>query len=195
MLIVNFIFPVLIRRSPNSIKIRGVSACARFTRNNAVQFGIILACSKLQKLKVSSMSQGVVITSFERVTPKYFSKSNDHVPSKNTESCFNAIPSREGWSKQQGFKDRLSAELQTFKIAHAQTIDNALGFGELRNLAIMSLTESVAFAEALIKFLDETVEEFRVTKLGNAKSFHIGTSMVLNKGSCKNLTSSSIYSS
>ena len=43
----------------------------------------------------------------------------------------------------------------------------------------MSLTESVAFAEALIKFLDETVEEFRVTKLGNAKSFHIGTSMVL----------------
>ena len=135
--------------------------------------------TKLQKLKVSSMSEGVVITSFERVTPKYFSKSNDHVPSKNTESCFDAIPSWEGWSKQQGFKDRLSAELQTFKIAHAQTIDNALGFGELRNLAIMSLTESVAFAEALIKFLDETVEEFRVTKLGNAKSFHIGTSMVL----------------
>jgi hypothetical protein len=75
-----------------------------------------------------------------------------------------------------GYRTRLKEELITFRDGHQDNIDEAFERGSLGYaVATMALTESVAWLEGFIVFLDEYHRDLTKAKFGSKKAWHVAT--------------------
>ena len=71
------------------------------------------------KLKLSTLSEALSVTSFEVSIPRFLSNSGAHTVVGNEASYFSHIPSYKDWNNpNSGFKYRLTKELEIFRRSH-----------------------------------------------------------------------------
>jgi len=131
---------------------------------------------KIYKMDLRSNNQALAISSFETRLPRFFTQdSKMHV--KKDESYFQGIKSWDEWDMpNDGFRDRLNIELHLFKVGHQETLDNELThLSPFHNLCILALTESVAWVDSLVKFVDDTYNEYSRSRYGTKKAWSITT--------------------
>ena len=133
------------------------------------------------KLKLSTISESLAITSFEVSSPRFFHNAGVHVVIDNEASCFSNINSFKKWNDaSSGYKFRLKKELEKFRRSHMSTIREKISVrSPLYTLATSSLTESISWATGLINYIDVTYEEYSAGKFGSAKSWHITTKLAM----------------
>jgi hypothetical protein len=131
---------------------------------------------KLVKIKLSTVSEGIAISSFEAPIPKFFSAPGHRVIKMN-ESYWSRITCWADWEEPNtGCKITLSDALSQFRTAHQQAIDIQLESGStFHNLCTLSLTDSVAFIEAFLTHIENWQREMMLSKFGAAKAFHVNT--------------------
>jgi len=137
---------------------------------------LISNLEKIYKMSLDSNNQALAISSFETRVPRFFSSESKNYVRKD-ESYFSSIKTWDEWDlPHDGYRDRLNEELHLFKRGHQFLIDSELSamtpFHTLRHLA---LTESVAWIEGLMKFLDDTYNEYSRSRFGSKKAWHITT--------------------
>jgi len=131
---------------------------------------------KIYKMDLRSNNQALAISSFETRLPRFFSQDLKlHV--KKDESYFHGIKSWDEWDlPNDGYRDRLNVELHLFKVGHKETLDHELEhLSPFHNLCVLALTESVAWVDSLIKFIDDTFNEYSRSRYGSKKAWHITT--------------------
>ncbi len=138
---------------------------------------IISRLEKQVKLKVPTLADGLAMSSFQNAVPRFFSKAGAHKVIKNDASYFNEIASFEEWDTPiTGFRDLLKEELSTFRESHQRNIDDTLERNSLiYALATMALTESVAWMEGFIVFLDDYYRDLSQARFGSKKAWHVTT--------------------
>lgn len=131
---------------------------------------------KVYKMSLKTNNQALAIASFESRLPRFFSQDQKSNPRKD-ESYFPGIKSWDEWDlPHDGYRDRLKVELHMLKVGHQETLDNELThLSPYHNLCVLALTESVAWVDALIRFLDETYNEYSRSRYGPKKAWHITT--------------------
>ena len=124
------------------------------------------------KLKLSTISDALAVTSFEVSAPRFLSASGSHTVVYNESSCFSHIPSLKKWNDpSSGYKYRMKKELEKFRRAHLTTIRERVSIkSPLYNLATSSLSESITWTTGLINYIDVTYEEYSASKFGTAKA-------------------------
>jgi len=131
---------------------------------------------KIYKMDLRSNNQALAISSFETRLPRFFTQDSKlHI--KKDESYFQGIKSWDEWDMpNDGFRDMLNVELQLFKVGHQETLDNELThLSPFHNLCILALTESVAWVDSLVKFVDDTYNEYSRSRYGTKKAWSITT--------------------
>jgi len=131
---------------------------------------------KIYKMDLKSNNQALAISSFETRLPRFFTQDlKMHV--KKDESYFNGIKSWDEWDMpNDGFRDRLNVELHLFKVGHQETLDTELThLSPFHNLCVLALTESVAWVDSLVKFVDDTYNEYSRSRYGTKKAWSITT--------------------
>jgi hypothetical protein len=138
---------------------------------------IIGNLEKFYKLKIETLSDGLAMTSFETQIPRYFCKPMAYSVVKNDGSYFDEIVSNEEWQTPgDGFRDKLKEELSLFKSSHQGNIDLALERDSpAYSIASMALTESVAWVEGFIVFVDDYQRDLTRAKFGTKKAWHVTT--------------------
>jgi hypothetical protein len=116
---------------------------------------VLKRMEKLVKIKLSTVSEGIAISSFESPIPKFFSAPGRRVIKMN-ESYWSRITCWADWEEPNtGCKITLSDALSDFRAAHQQAIDIQLQSGTMfHNLCTLSLTDSVAFIEAFLTHVE-----------------------------------------
>jgi hypothetical protein len=132
---------------------------------------------KLFKLKIKTLADGLAMKSFETKVPRYFSQSSVHKVVKHDASHFETIGTFEEWDTPiSGFRSRLKEELQTFRAAHRENIDESLNRDSIGYaIATMALTESVSWLEGFIVFLDDYYRDLTKARFGSKKAWHVTT--------------------
>ena len=99
----------------------------------------------------------------------------------NQASYFSQISSYKDWNDpKSGFKYRLKKELDKFRRAHQGAIRNRISLhNSLYNLATSSLTETIAWTNGLINYIDLTYEEYASGKFGTTKAWHVTTKLAM----------------
>ena len=133
------------------------------------------------KLKLSTISEALSVTSFEVSVPRFLSSSGAHTVVSNDTSYFSHISSYKKWNDpSSGFKNRLKRELENFRRAHLSTIRERIAMKcPMYHLATSSLTESISWATGLINYIDNTYEEYSAGKFGTAKAWHVTTKLAM----------------
>ena len=133
------------------------------------------------KLKLTTISEALAVTSFEVPIPRFLSKSGAHNVIDNEASYFSLIPSFKHWNDpNSGYKYRLKKELEKFRRAHLATIKERIPLrSPLYNLATSSLTESISWTTGLINYIDHTYEEYSAGKFGTTKAWHVTTKLAM----------------
>jgi hypothetical protein len=128
------------------------------------------------KIKLSTVSEGIAISSFESPIPKFFSAPGPRVIKMN-ESYWSRIACWADWEEPNtGCKITLFDTLSQFRTAHKQAIDIQLESGStFHNLCTLSLTDSVAFIEAFLTHIENWQREMMLSKFGAAEAFHVNT--------------------
>ena len=131
------------------------------------------------KLKLSTISEALAVTSFEVTMPRFLSSSGAHVVIGNDVSYFSHISLHKKWNDpNSGFKFRWKKELERFRRSHMATIRDKMSTrSPLYILATTSLTESIAWANGLINYIDVTYEEYAYGKFDTAKAWHVTTKL------------------
>jgi len=127
---------------------------------------------KIYKMDLRSNNQALAISSFETQLPRFFSQDlKVHVKKDH------GIKSWDEWDlPNDGYRDRLNVELHLFKVGHKETLDHELEhLSPFHNLCVLALTESVAWVDSLIKFIDDTFNEYSRSRYGSKKAWHITT--------------------
>jgi hypothetical protein len=137
---------------------------------------VLKRMEKLVKIKLTTVSEGIAISSFEAPIPKFFSAPGHRVIKMN-ESYWSRITCWADWEEPNtGCKITLSDALSQFRAAHQQAIDIQLEPGStFHNLCTLSLTDSVAFIEAFLTHVENWQREMMLSKFGAAKAFHVNT--------------------
>jgi len=131
---------------------------------------------KIYKMDLKSNNQALAISSFETRLPRFFTQDSKlHV--RRDESYFHGIKSWDEWDlPNDGFRDRLNVELHLFKVGHQETLENELThLSPFHNLCVLALTESVAWVDSLVKFIDDTYNEYSRSRYGTKKAWNITT--------------------
>ena len=133
------------------------------------------------KLKLTTISEALAVTSFEVPIPRFLSKSGAHNVIDNEASYFSLIPTFKHWNDpNSGYKYRLKKELEKFRRAHLSTIRERIPMkSPLYNLATSSLTESISWTTGLINYIDHTYEEYSAGKFGTTKAWHVTTKLAM----------------
>ena len=134
---------------------------------------------KLYKLKLSTISESLSMTSFETTEPRFLTASGSHCVINSESSYFSHITSFNQWNEPlEGFKKRWKQELINFRTSHTETIQNHLSpSSPIYSLALTSLTESVSWVLGLINYIDETYATYSNGKFGNKKAWHVSTKL------------------
>jgi len=137
---------------------------------------LISNLEKIYKMSLRNNNQALAISSFEARLPRFFATDTRSFIRKD-ESYFPAIKSWDDWDlPNDGFRDRLNLELQLFKSGHQEILESELiPLSPYYNLCILALTESVSWIDRLIKFLDDTFNEYSRSRYGPKKAWHITT--------------------
>jgi hypothetical protein len=132
---------------------------------------------KLLKLKVKTLADGLAMKSYENKIPRYFSQSSGHKVVKHDASYFDNIATHEEWDTPiTGFRARLKEELQTFRSAHLENIDETLLRDSLSYaVANMALTDAVSWLEGFIVFIDDYHRDLTKARFGTKKAWHVTT--------------------
>ena len=127
-------------------------------------------------MRLESNNQALAISSFETRLPRFFSLDGASYIRKD-ESYFSSIKTWDDWDRpNDGHRDRLLMELQLFKVGHGETLESKLQpLSPYYNLCMLALTESVSWIEGLVKFIDDTFNEYSRCRYGAVKAFHITT--------------------
>jgi len=131
---------------------------------------------KIYKMDLRSNNQALALSSFETRLPRFFTQDSKlHV--KKDESYFLGIKSWDEWDMpNDGFRDRMNIELHLFKVGHQETLDSELThLSPFHNLCVLALTESVAWVDSLVKFIDDTYNEYSRSRYGTKKAWSITT--------------------
>ena len=133
------------------------------------------------KLKLSTLSEALSVTSFEVSMPRFLSKSGAHSVIGNQDSYFSHITSFSQWNNpSSGYKAKLKKELEIFRRSHSASIREKLSpSNPLFNLASSSLNMSISWAIGLINYIDNTYEEYAMGKFGVVKSWHVTTKLAV----------------
>jgi len=96
---------------------------------------------------------------------------------RKDESYFPGIKTWDEWDlPNDGYRDRLKLELYMFKVGHQETLENELErLSPYHNLCVLALTEAIAWADGLLKFIDDTYNEYSRSKYGSKKAWHLTT--------------------
>jgi hypothetical protein len=137
----------------------------------------IKTSQSLIKLRVKTMADSLAMTSFEQKVPRFFKKSMMHKVIKDDASHFDTIVSNEEWDAAgSGFRAQLKEELLTFRAAHLELIESVLERDSIAYaVATMALTESLAWVEGFIVFLDEYQRDLSRAQFGVKKAWNVST--------------------
>ena len=131
----------------------------------------------MAKLKLTTDTEGLSVTSFKRKVPKIFSKTLAFKVIRRDASYFDTIPSYTDWNTtDDGFHDTLLYEFKSFQHYHNQLLRESLGDGTTTyTVAHSSLTNSVSWMEESIRFMDDTYNEYVDSKFNAKKAWNITT--------------------
>ena len=134
---------------------------------------------KLYKLKLSTISESLAMTSFETTDPRFLTASGAHCVVNSESSYFSHITSFAQWNEPlEGYKKRWKQELNNFRTSHTETLQNHLNASSpIYSLALTSVTESVSWILGLINYIDETYAQYSSGKFGNKKAWHVSTKL------------------
>jgi hypothetical protein len=131
------------------------------------------------KIKVTTIADGVAITSFDSKIPKFFSKSHGHKVVKTDGSFFDAIGSYQEWDDPgTGYRLRLQEELSNFEDIHGTYLEEYFDSSDSNqgySVSRLALTESMGWIDGFITFIDTYYRELSKAKFGPAKSWHVTT--------------------
>jgi hypothetical protein len=130
------------------------------------------------KIKVTTIADGVAITSFDSKIPKFFSRSHGHKVVKTDGSFLDAIASYQEWDDPgTGYRLRLQEELANFEDIHGTYLEEYFAYEAGQGYAIsrLALTESMGWIEGFITFIDTYYRELTKAKFGSAKAWHVTT--------------------
>jgi hypothetical protein len=130
------------------------------------------------KIKVTTIADGVAITSFDSKMPKFFSRSHGHKVVKSDGSFFDAIGSYQEWDDPAtGYHIRLQEELANFEDIHGTYLEEYFAYktGQGNSISPLALTESMGWIEGLVTFIDTYYRELTKAKFGAPKAWHVTT--------------------
>jgi hypothetical protein len=129
---------------------------------------ILKQMEKLVKIKLSTVLEGIAISSFESPILKFFS-APDHRVIEMNESYWSHITCWADWEEPNtGCKITLSDALSQFRSAHQQAIQLESG-STFHKLCTLSLTDSVAFIEAFLTHIGNWQREMMLSKFGQQR--------------------------
>jgi hypothetical protein len=132
----------------------------------------------IYKLKlVTTIAQGLAVSSFENKVPKFFSKVSTYKVIKDDCSYFDAILLFAEWDeKDNGWREKLEEELVSLQSSMEDGISLQFGAGTpAYHLASLSVTRSVGWIRGLKDFMDEYYKELTRGKFGTKKLWHVTT--------------------
>ena len=122
---------------------------------------IINKLEKAIKLDLTTLNQAYAVRSFEAKIPRFFDQSSRHHVVKPDQSYFSVVKNFEEWDLiNDGYRQRLKDELNIFRESHLNTIENSLDpSSAMYTLAVLSVTEAVAWVDGLVNFIDDVYRE------------------------------------
>jgi len=143
---------------------------------------ILTNLEKVYKMKLRTNNQAVTLTSFETRIPKFFcGESRSMGVVREGESYFKLIKTWEEWNTPfDGFRDQLKRELVLFDSGHNETISAEVEpLSIYHSLISKTLTDSISWANKLIKFIDDTYREYSRARYGTKKAWHVTTKLAV----------------
>ena len=146
---------------------------------NLVGEDFLSTFQKLHKLEIETLSQGLMMTSYQQPVPKLFSTGKIKVV-KEDSSFLDRIISWDDWDyPDTGMRAVLSSELDAFSESHQRIVDSTLQDGSpAHTLAILSATESVAWLESLMTFVDGFMKHLTKARFSHKKALHVTSRLV-----------------
>jgi len=91
---------------------------------------------------------------------------------KEGDSYFKMIKTWEDWNTpHDGFRDQLKRELSVFDLGHNETISSECEpLSVFHSLVSKTLSDSITWANKLIKFVDDTYREYSRARYGSRKA-------------------------
>jgi hypothetical protein len=129
------------------------------------------------KLGILTLADGLAMSSFQTKVPRFFTKQGAHTVIKNDSSFFSEITTWEEWdAPMTGFRAVLKETLTSFRTSHQNNIDDTLDRQTLvYATATMALTDSVAWLEGFIVFIDDYYRDLSKARFGTKKAWHVTT--------------------
>jgi hypothetical protein len=129
----------------------------------------------IYKLKLSTIAQGLAVSSFENKVPEFFSKASTYKVIKDDSSYFDAIPSfADCDEKDNGWRNKLEEEFVSLQSSMDNGISLQFGAGTPA-YHVASVTRSVGWIRGLKDFMDEYYKELTRGKFGTKKAWHVTT--------------------
>jgi len=141
---------------------------------------ILTNLTSITKMKLNNTNQSVALTSFEKRIPKFFGGEGKTLGVvKDEESYFKTIKSWDEWNTPgDGYCDQLKRQLSVFDLGHSATIESELEPLTLfHSIVCKSLSDSVAWAQTFIKFINDTYREYSRANFGTKKAWHVATKL------------------
>ena len=145
-----------------------------FATTNGID--VLSNMQKLYKIKLSTVAEGLALSSFENPIPKYLTTPGARII-KNNESYWSKVPDWSTWDEPEtGARIVLLNGLLDFRETHREAIEMQLEPGSrMANLALLSSTEVCGYIEGLTNHIDTWQKEMVLAKFGNSKAFHVNT--------------------
>ena len=138
---------------------------------------VIGQLQKQIKLGILTLADGLAMSSFQSKLPRFLSKQGAHTVIKNDTSFFSEVATWDEWDMPMtGFRACMKEALTSFHTAHQGNIDDTLERDSLvYAISTMALTESVAWLEGFIVFLDDYYTDLLTARFGSKKAWHATT--------------------
>jgi hypothetical protein len=133
---------------------------------------------KIHKIKIDNVNDGIAITSFETVLPKYFFRqSGDYKVVAGAVSYLNSVKTFAEWDVPHvGFRDHFRSKMGLVNAALQRSIIEGFVPGTpIYSLAMSSLNTSVAWIEAFFMFIDKKYAELVLAKFGKNAGWSLTT--------------------
>lgn len=145
--------------------------------------GALKDLNVLYKLKIDNITQGLAMSSFDYLTPRFFSNPTTGLNKKPKikkpdSSHFDNIDTYEDWDLPiMGFRAKLKEELEEFQQTHIRMISESLSADlPAYRIATMSVQASVNWILSFVAYLDETyTETFRLPSFTTARAWQLVT--------------------
>ena len=109
------------------------------------------------KLGILTLADGLAMSSYQTKLPRFLTKQGSHTVIKNDSSFFSEVQTWDDWdAPMTGYRAVMKEALTLFRTSHQNNIDDTLERSSLvYAISTMALTESVAWLEGYIVFIDD----------------------------------------